>query len=108
MKCCVWNSCLTRIDPYSSPDQELLLEGARISVDDLRCVTRWHGRVVNPKLARARAGQLVAALQARHKKIAKEAQAAKARKNQSTSLMYTNMRITLMALEANTLLSLQR
>ncbi|BDA51088.1 probable lipase at N-terminal half [Coccomyxa sp. Obi] len=57
-----------------SPIQELLLEGAGITVEDLRCVTRWHGRVVNPKLAGATAGQLVNAFQARHKKIAKEAQ----------------------------------
>ncbi|CAL8466201.1 g5737 [Coccomyxa elongata] len=66
----------------SPPIQELLLDGAGISVDDLRRLTRWHGQVVNPRLARATAGQLITAMQARHKKIVKEAQAAKARNNQ--------------------------
>ncbi len=78
---CVENTCLTGLNFCPLPDQELL-EGAGITVEDLRCVTRWHGRVVKPKLAQTTAGQLVTAMQARHKKIAKAAQLAKARNNQ--------------------------
>lgn len=60
------------------PDQELLLEGAGITVDDLRRVSRWHGRMVNPKLARAKAAEVVAHVVARKKRLAKTAKTGKA------------------------------
>ncbi|EIE21255.1 alpha/beta-hydrolase [Coccomyxa subellipsoidea C-169] len=58
----------------------LLLDGAGITIDDLRRVSRWHGHVVNPKLASTTAAELVAAMQARRKKAAKRIQEAKAAK----------------------------
>lgn len=60
------------------PDQELLLGGAGITVEDLRRVSRWHGRMVNPKVARATAAELVAHTMARKKKLYKSEKAGKA------------------------------
>lgn len=59
------------------PVQELLLEGGVITVEDLRRVSKWHGRVVNPKLASTTASVLVAAMQARRREAGKRVQAAK-------------------------------
>ena len=59
------------------PVQELLLEGGGITVEDLRRVSKWHGRVVNPKLASTTASVLVAAMQARRREAGKRVQAAK-------------------------------
>lgn len=50
-------------------------------MEDLRRVSKWHGRVVDPKLARTTALELVTAMQARRKKAAKRLQVAKARHN---------------------------
>lgn len=46
-------------------------------MEDLRRVSRWHGRVVNPKLTATTAAELVARVQARSKRDAKHALAAK-------------------------------
>ena len=59
--------------------QGLLLEGAGISLEDLRRVSRWQGRVVNPKLASTTAAELVAAIDTRRRKAAKRMHAAEAR-----------------------------
>ncbi|BDA51092.1 probable phospholipase A1-Igamma1, chloroplastic at C-terminar half [Coccomyxa sp. Obi] len=63
---------VVRLAEKSTPIKELLLEGAGITVEDLRRVSRWHGRMVNPKVARATAAELVAHTMARKKKIAKK------------------------------------
>lgn len=61
--------------------QELLLEGAGITVEDLRRVSRWHGRMVNPKIARTKAAEVVTHVLARKKQLAKSAKAGKASSN---------------------------
>ncbi|CAL8466200.1 g5736 [Coccomyxa elongata] len=69
---------VVRLAEKSTPIKELLLDGADITVEDLRRVSRWHGRMVNPKVARATAAELVAHTMARKKKLSKNEKAGKA------------------------------
>ena len=45
-------------------------------MEDQRRVSKWHGRVVKPKLASSTASVLVAAMQARRREAGKRVQAA--------------------------------
>ena len=40
--------------------QRLLLDGIGLTIEDMRRLARWHGRVINPALANATASILVA------------------------------------------------
>ncbi|CAL8466199.1 g5735 [Coccomyxa elongata] len=69
-----------RLAEKCTPIQDLLLHGAGIAMEDLRRVSRWHGRVVNPKLTPTTAAELVARVQALSKMDAKRALATKVAK----------------------------
>ncbi|BDA51086.1 hypothetical protein COCOBI_17-3060 [Coccomyxa sp. Obi] len=71
---------VVRLVEKCTPIQDLLLHGAGISIEDLRRVSRWHGRVVNPKLTSTTAADVLARVQTRSKRTAKRALTAKAAK----------------------------
>lgn len=50
----------------------MLLDGAGITLEGLRRMSRWHGRVVSPKLSTLTANDVVNKRLARRKKLMKE------------------------------------
>ena len=45
---------------FHYPLQKLLLDGIGLTIEDMRRLARWHGRVIDPALANATASVLVA------------------------------------------------
>ncbi|CAK0786084.1 hypothetical protein CVIRNUC_009297 [Coccomyxa viridis] len=65
---------VVRLAEKSEPMQRLLLDGIGLTIEDMRRLARWHGRVINPALANASASVLVAQkLAARRAEKRKEA-----------------------------------
>lgn len=53
--------CATNVHKWQcDAAQRLLLDGIGLSINDMRRLARWHGRVINPALASASASMMVA------------------------------------------------
>ncbi|CAL5228580.1 g11739 [Coccomyxa viridis] len=64
---------VVRLAEKSEPIQTLLLDGIGLTLNDMRRLARWHGRVVNPALASASASVAVAQKIARNRAARRKA-----------------------------------